>query len=79
MLACKEGVSMGDKSRGMYRKFWVKRTDGNDGPGKKHDGCEYFVLDLTHDPHAIPAVLAYADSCKEEYPALARDINALYR
>ena len=62
------------KKRGLYKKFHITREDGADKPGGKHHGCEYFVLDLTHDPHAKAAVLAYAESCKNEYPQLAKDI-----
>lgn len=65
---------MGDKIRGIYEKFTVTRTDGKSAPGEKHDGCQYFVLDIGCDPHAVPALLAYAKSCKAEYPLLARDV-----
>lgn len=67
---------MGDKSRGLYNKFNVTRTDGSSEPGGKHDGCEYFVLDITHDPHAKAALLAYAESCKTDYPLLSHDLRA---
>jgi hypothetical protein len=67
---------MGDKTKGLIDKFIVKRRDGRDAPGEKHDGCEYFVLDLTHDIFAIPAIEAYIISCKEEYPFLAGDLLA---
>lgn len=40
---------MGDKNKGLYGKFAVQRMDGSDQPGGKHHGCEYFVLDLSHD------------------------------
>lgn len=69
---------MGDKSNGLYQKFIVKRTDGSDAIGGKHSDCEYFVLDMTHDKHAIPAIKAYAKSCAEEYPLLADDLMGLY-
>lgn len=65
---------MGDKTRGLYHKFNVERTDGSSEPGRKHDGCEYFVLDLMHDKHAIPALQAYARSILREYPLLADDL-----
>ncbi|WP_285905798.1 hypothetical protein [Pseudodesulfovibrio pelocollis] len=68
---------MGDKTRGIYKKFAVRRTDGSSRKGGKHHNCEYFVLDLTHDPHAIPAIRAYADSCRAEYPALAGDLDRI--
>lgn len=66
---------MGDPTRGLYRKFWVERTDGQSEAGRKHDGCDYFVLDLTHDPHAQPALAAYIASCEAEYPLLAADLR----
>ena len=66
---------MSDKRKeGLNDKFRVQRRDGKDAPGCKHYGCEYFVLDLTHDKHAIAAYRAYAESCAEEYPVLASDI-----
>jgi hypothetical protein len=66
---------MGDKTRGLYDKFEVRRTDGKSEPGEKHHGCQYFVLDLDHDPHARPALAAYMASCQAEYPLLAADIR----
>ncbi len=63
-----------DKERGLYNKFRVTRTDERDAPGDRHWQCEYFVLDLTHDPHALPAIQAYANSCGADYPQLAVDI-----
>jgi hypothetical protein len=70
-------MAMGDKTRGLYNKFTVTRTDGTSAPGGKHDGCEYFVLDLTHDKHAAAAIKAYANSCRAEYPLLAADLDAM--
>lgn len=71
---------MGDKSRGLYSegKFVVLRKDGTDHEGGKHDGCEYFVLDITHDPHAIPALRAYAASARKDgYELLANDLDRI--
>ena len=62
------------KKAGIYNKFTVTRNDGKGEPGQKHHGCSYFVLDLNHDPHAKPAILAYAESCCKEYPELAADL-----
>lgn len=59
---------------GLYEKYRVTRTDGKSAPGSKHAYCEYFVLDLTHDPHAYAAIDAYARSCNDDYPALANDL-----
>lgn len=67
---------MSDKSRGLYNKFRVERTDGSSAPGGKHHGCDYFVLDLTHDPYAVAALLAYADACDAAYPQLASDLRS---
>lgn len=76
---------MSDRNRGLLRneagnpgKFIVRRTDGRDAPGEKHDGCQYFVLDLTHDPHARVAAGAYASSARADgFEALARELEAL--
>lgn len=67
---------MGDKARGLYEKFKVERTDGSSAPGGKHETCKYFMLDVHCDQHAIPALMAYAESCKADYPLLARDLVA---
>lgn len=70
-----EGGGTGhDRERGLYRKYGVQRVDGR---ADKHEGCEYFVLDLTHDMFAPAALTAYADACAEKFPALARDLRAL--
>lgn len=67
---------MNARDKGLFNKFTVRRTDGGDADGEKHEGCEYFVLDLNHDKHAIPALLAYAESCAADYPLLAADLRA---
>lgn len=71
---------MDDRSIGIYNKFHVERTDGKSAPGEKHDGCEYFVLDMDHDEHARAAIAAYVQSLEdaEEYPALAADLRSRY-
>ena len=66
---------MGDKTRGLYRKFNVTRTDGSSASGGKHFDCAYFVLDLTHDKYAEAALRAYVDACAGEYPLLAADLR----
>lgn len=67
------------RNTGIYDKYMVVRADREDRPGYKHFGCSLFVLDLTHDPHAIPAIRAYVESCRDEYPVLARDLENLIR
>lgn len=63
---------------GLYRKFDVRRTDGRDLPGGDREGATYFVLDVTHDPHAKPALAAYAAACMADYPQLAGDLVRQY-
>lgn len=64
--------------QGIYNKFNVSRTDGSDGPGGKHDGCQYFVLDRTHDKFAAPALTAYGLACATKYPELSRELLEAY-
>ncbi len=66
------------EQQGLFRKFIVRRTDGSDAPGGKHDGCEYFVLDTKHDAHAPAALAAYAEACRETHPELSADLIARY-
>lgn len=64
--------------QGLFRKFVVTRIDGSDHPGGKHCGCEYFVLDVTHDLHAKAALRAYAESCKTTHQQLSVDLFKRY-
>jgi len=69
-----------DKSNiGIYPKFHVIRTDGQSAPGQKHEHSEYFVLNLSTDKHAIPAISAYAKSCENDFPLLATDLRTIVR
>ena len=68
---------MGDRTRGIYPKFIVSRTDGSSDPGGKHENCFYFVLDCNHDPYARRALKEYAKACAQEYPKLANDIDII--
>jgi hypothetical protein len=63
------------ENAGFYRKFIVHRVDGRDQPGGDRAGADYFTLDLTHDPYARVAVLAYADACEAALPVLAADLR----
>jgi hypothetical protein len=60
-----------EAKQGVYRKYYVKRLRDR---AKKHVNCEYFVLDLRHDPHSKAALIAYAKSCKKDFPELASDL-----
>lgn len=57
-------------NRGLENKYIVKRTDGADQLGGKHEGCDLFVLDLTHDPHAKTGILHYATAIRVNRPIL---------
>lgn len=70
-------IDPSDKERGLYGKFNVSRIDGSSEPGGRHHGCDYYVLDVDHDPHAGAALMAYADSCERDYPKLAADLRVL--
>lgn len=63
-----------DHDRGLYNKYKVTRTDGSSRKGRRHHGCHYFVLDITHDKYAIIAMAAYAAACRDEFPMLAHDL-----
>ena len=65
-------------TKGVYHKYSVVRVDGRDSkPGGKHFDCEYFVLDLTHDPAARKAAIKYAGFVIAEKPDLAHDLITL--
>ena len=69
---------MSDPKRGLFNKFVVTRAeDYEDGPGKKHGHCEYFVLDINHDKFAADALYAYAKACFVEYTTLSGDLAEL--
>ena len=63
-------------TRGLFNKFLIQRVDNSHLPGGKHHGCQYFVLDLTHDVHAITALKAYAKACTDR-PNLSEDLYRL--
>lgn len=61
--------------KGLHEKYLIERTDGSSMPGAKHEHCDYFVLDLVHDVHAVAALAAYASACERKLPELARDLR----
>ncbi len=63
-----------NEDEGFYDKYNVQRTDGQDRQGGKHFNCRYFVLDISHDPHAVPALLAYAKACEIDRPNLSAQL-----
>ena len=44
----------------------MTRKDGRHKKGEKHHNCQYFVLDLAHDPFVWPALECYAIECKAD-------------
>lgn len=63
------------KKLGLYDKFTVRRIDGTDKEGGKHENADYFVLDLTNDKFAVNALIAYEQACRQEsWFALADDL-----
>lgn len=66
-------------SGGIKRKFEIARTDGSSAPGRKHEHCAYFVLDLEHDEFALQALAAYREAARESHPELARDIHEIIK
>lgn len=62
------------EEQGLFNKFLVTRLDGQSAPGMKHHNCEYFVLDVTHDPYAGQALRSYAAACHGTHPKLAADL-----
>jgi hypothetical protein len=71
-------AAKGATEQGLFDKFKVYRTDGSDRPGGKHEGCEYFVLDVVHDAMAKPALAAYANAVEASHPQLAADMRGRY-
>ncbi len=66
-----------ERTRGLYDKYIVQRSDGATAEGHKHGHCHHFVLDVDHDPLAAPCLKLYADLCETSYPQLARDLRKL--
>lgn len=66
---------------GLEKRWIVHRMDhAETKPESKHfGGCATFVLDISHDPFAQVAALAYAQACAYDYPQLAADLRALVR
>lgn len=66
---------MPDVTKGIYNKYIVRRIDGKRG----HDNCQYFVLDVSHDKYAIPALEAYIKALPESFELLKNDLRKIIR
>lgn len=62
----------------LYGKVIIRRADVSHEQIEKHYKCDYFVLDVTHDPYAFPALSAYSDACEKTHPNLASDLRKRY-
>lgn len=62
------------EQQGLFDKYRVSRTDGKDYRGSKHHGCDYFVIDMDHDPAAGPALITYAAAVVKTHPVLASEL-----
>ena len=59
--------------KGLYGKYRVEKTDGSPLDPK----AIYFTLRIDTDPHARAAIRAYIESCREENPELAGDLERI--
>ncbi len=57
--------------KGLYGKYRIEKVDGS----PVDPGAVYFTLRLDTDKHARAAIRAYVESCREEAPELARDLE----
>ena len=59
--------------KGLYGKYRIEKADGSVVDPK----AIYFTLRIDTDPHARAAIRAYIESCREENPDLAGDLEKL--
>lgn len=71
-------MAMPSKTEGLIHKYDVRRVDGTDQPGGKHEECRLFVLDIDHDPNARRALMVYAREVRRDGSFdLADDLDRL--
>jgi hypothetical protein len=61
--------------KGIYGKYRIEKSDGTAVDPK----AVYFTLRIDTDPHARAAIRAYIESCREENPDLAGDLEKLLK
>jgi len=61
--------------KGLFGKYRIEKGDGSEVDPK----AVYFTLRLDTDAHARAAIRAYVESCREEQPELARDLERVLR
>jgi len=64
-----------EKNKGLYGKYEIRKRDGSD----VDPGAIYFTLRIDTDKHARAAIRAYVESCREEQPELARDLEEVLK
>lgn len=65
---------------GLEDRYFVERlTPSSSQPPKLHVGCDYFVLDLTHDGVARDAAWAYCDELPPHRKRLADELRTKIR
>lgn len=71
-----------DRDRGLYPKYEVRKIMRTVDQRGEEVGVavpvtsRVFVLNPDRDPHAVDALAAYADSCRDTYRVLAEDLTA---
>lgn len=64
-----------DEPKGLYGKYRIEKADGSEVDPR----AVYFTLRLDTDKHARAAIQAYIESCRDEEPELARDLERVLR
>lgn len=64
-----------EEKMGLYGKYEIRKKNGE----PVDPNAVYFTLRIDTDPHAVAAILAYIESCREENPNLAGDLEQLLR
>lgn len=60
-----------NEPRGLYGKYRIEKADGSPVDPR----AVYFTMRLDTDRHARAAIRAYIESCQEDEPDLARDLE----
>jgi len=63
------------EKKGLYGKYRIEKSNGE----PVDPGAMYFTLRIDTDKHAREAIRAYIESCREENPELAGDLERLMK
>ncbi len=64
-----------NEPKGLYGKYRIEKVDGTPVDPR----AVYFTMRLDTDRHARVAIWAYIESCREDEPDLARDLEKVLR